>query len=149
MPRIGAFTKAFIALLSVVGFTSGVASAKDVSCAQRVFNPTDAGILQPLHATAAGSEFHLTYIFHGSRADADYLRFASISIDDVPLAEYSVSTVPDAMQSISLYSLKPGSHRIYIEFMIDPKLRGKALTAIETCVRVPASQQIDTWEGVP
>jgi hypothetical protein len=148
-PR-GVVAKIFAVLagLLMVAFGNGDVGARDTGCAQRVFDPPDTAVLEGLHADASGSEFHIAYVFHGTHT-SDYVRFAAVEVDDARVVELSVSPRSDAPQEISLASLKPGPHRIYVEFMNDKRLRGRASMAIESCIVLPRRQEIDHWQLVP
>lgn len=146
----GACQRSFVILLGMV-LAVGIcaASAQDRGCTPTIYNATDVGLLDGVRAIAADSQFKLSYVYRGSQDVARNLRFVSVSVDNAPVAQFTVSTVPDAVQNIWLYSLKPGRHKVYIELMTDPKFRGNAPLAIETCIKLPASQEVSKWERVP
>jgi len=131
----------------IIALTSGTARAKLADCAQRVYDPPDTLVVNPLTATAAGSSFRLTYMFLSGRID--WARFVAIDVDHTSLTQVSISPQLNATQEISLFSLTPGRHRIYVEFMNKPSLRGRSLMAIETCIDLPVHQTIDKWQLIP
>lgn len=146
--RRQATSVAVIATLSVALMSRLNASAS-VDCENRVFNAPDMGaVLEAVHARAAASAFTLQYRFHGGRS-ADAARYIAVSVDGRVLAVYSAAPRPDIDQQISLFSLKPGAHRIYIEFMNNEGIRGTAPIAVEACTILPRGGMINRWEFVP